>query len=68
MNFVGLHTHLASYPVHERRGGKRPGTNCTRMCQHFRDIYCKIIHIPLVKHVVVPQKENTDEISGRQKV
>ena len=59
---------LASYPGRGRMGKKRPGTNCTCMRQHLRDIYRKIVRIPLMKHVVMPRKENTDEIYSRQEL
>ena len=59
---------VASYPGRGRRGRKRLGTNYTHMHQHFRDIYRKIVWIPLMKHVVMPRKENTDEIYGRQEL
>ena len=44
---------VASYPGREGEGEKRPGTYCTRMRQHFRDICRKIVRITLSKHVVM---------------
>ena len=35
---------------------KQPGTNCTCMRQHFREIHCKIVCIMRMKHMVMPQK------------
>ena len=35
---------------------ERPGTNCMRMGQHFCGIYCKLICITLMKHVVMLRK------------
>ena len=58
--------HLASYPGREGEGKKRPGTYCTRMRQHFRNICRKIVRITLSKHVVMPRKRNADEISGKR--
>ena len=41
---------------------------CMHMHQHFSNIYCKFDHIPLMKHMVVPWKLNTDEKSGQAKM
>ena len=55
---------LILVPRPQEEGEKRPGTNCTHMRQHFQDIYRKFVPIPLMNHVVVPRKENTNEIYG----
>ena len=55
-------------PRPREEGEKWPGTNCTHMRQHFRNIYRKIVRILLMKHVVMPRKEKTDEIYGRREL
>ena len=62
----GANTGMLSLVPRPRRGG--PGTYCTRMRQHFRDICRKIVRITLSKHVVMPRKRNADEISGKREV